>query len=303
MTDKYRVRVSAGPSYDPATHKPVSVNTPSPLHVSNELAEVSLNVRIQNYHGLPIGSPTTSPYFSHPPHTADQYSIEFSFLPKRAIPGNDLIFGNDFDKPIRDSLPPGFQTGLKIVKWAIDPGLDGDVQADKPHLYGPALSSMNILRVGEKTRRLANEPAKEDTILEEGADGDGQKIREEHHVPGDAAARKKWFLDESKRKEWVFEEGRVYKIDFFNPFLDFNHFAIRLPGFSIGVLKYWDGQPLRYTLKNRASGEVYLVVVFTLVLREEVESKETETKGEKDTTIGKPEGNQSEIPPDDDDID
>lgn len=303
MTDKYLVRVSAGPAYDLATHKLVHVNTASPLHISSDLAEVSLNVRVQNYHGLPKGSPTTSPYFSHPPHTADQYSIEFSILPKKAIPGNDLIFGNDFDKPIRDSLPPGFQTGLKIVKWAIDPGLDGDVHADQPHLYGPALSSVNVLRVGEKVQRLADEPADEGAALEEGGDGDGMKIREDLGVPNDAAARKKWFLDETKRQEWVFEQGRVYKVDFFNPYLDFNHFAIKLPGFSIGVLKYWDGQPLRYTLKNKSTGEIYLAVVFTLVLREDVQRKEAETKGEKDTTMGQPEGNQSEIPPDNDDID
>ena len=41
-------------------------------------------------------------------------------------------------------------------------------------------------------------------------------------MPADAVARKKYFLDETKRKEFEFEEGRVFNIDFFNPYLDFN---------------------------------------------------------------------------------
>ena len=44
----------------------------------------------------------------------------------------------------------------------------------------------------------------------------------EKHVPKDAAARKKWFLDEAKRKDWQFEAGRIYMGDFFNPYLNFN---------------------------------------------------------------------------------
>lgn len=31
------------------------------------------------------------------------------------------------------------------------------------------------------------------------------------------------------------------------------------------MLKYWDGQPLRYVLKNRRTEEVYAVVAFELV--------------------------------------
>jgi hypothetical protein len=75
----------------------------------------------QNYRGLPRGSPSTSPYFSLPPHAKnkDAYSICFRFRLKEDINGNDLVFGNDFDHPIRDRLPPGFGTAFKIVKWGM----------------------------------------------------------------------------------------------------------------------------------------------------------------------------------------
>lgn len=172
MADKYILRVTAGPSYDLADHTEVPVNSPTPVKISTEHMDVELNVRIQNYHGLPRNSPTTSPYFDQEPHdkNKDQYSIAFQFTPKapesardpkhaghvdpddrepEGISGLDLQFGNDFDHPIRDRLPPGFSYAMKIVKWWIDPGLDGDPYADSPYLFGPALSSFNHVRVSD----------------------------------------------------------------------------------------------------------------------------------------------------------
>lgn len=93
--------------------------------------------------GYPEGSPNTHAYFSYPLHKNQEYSITFSFQLKKAISGDSLIFGNDFDNPIRDRLPPGFNTALRIVRWMVDPGVYGDAYADKPYLYGPALSSLN----------------------------------------------------------------------------------------------------------------------------------------------------------------
>lgn len=177
MADKYILRVTAGPSYDLADHTEVPVNSPTPVKISTEHMDVELNVRIQNYRGLPRNSPTTSPYFDHEPHSRnkDQYSIAFQFTPKAPEPakaptdaehvdpddqepdgisGSDLQFGNDFDHPIRDRLPPGFSYAMKIVKWWIDPGLDGDPYADSPYLFGPALSSFNHVRVSGPLRSI-----------------------------------------------------------------------------------------------------------------------------------------------------
>lgn len=254
---KYHLRVSAGPSYDESQHKLVHVNTSSPMTITSSHITSTVSVRIQNYRGLPQDSPSTSPYFTHSPHTSDLYSLAFSFTLKDAdIPGDALLFGNDFAQPIRDRLPPGFSTALRIVRWTVDPGLQGDVYADRPYLYGPLLSSINVLRVGEKNDGAggaehdgaAAEPKDEgDAVvpLTEGGTGTGLHERETHHVPAEAAKRMKFFLDEHKRKEWMFEKGREYSCDFFNPYLDFNELALKLPGFTLGIMKYWDGQPLR----------------------------------------------------------
>lgn len=56
----------------------------------------------------------------------------------------------------------------------------------------------------------------------------------------------KWALKEESKKSWVWEYEKPYAVDFYNPFIDFDKFALKLPGFGLGILRYWDGQGLRY---------------------------------------------------------
>ncbi|KFY33577.1 hypothetical protein V494_07496 [Pseudogymnoascus sp. VKM F-4513 (FW-928)] len=275
--NKYTLRVTAGTSYDINKQETVTVNTAEPISIKSEHTDVALNIRIQNYHGLPHSSPEHSPYFSIPEYTKHQYSISFSFTPSEAIPGDDLVFGNDFDHPIRDRLPPAFGSAFKIVKWAVDPGLEADVYADKPWLFGKFLSSIDKLWLGSKNGESAgpkkggeNFDDKIGILVEEGGAADGLAYRKEKGIPDTAAARKKHFLVEGNRKGFEFEAGRPVFVDFGNPYLDFNKFALKLPGFHLPIMSYWDGQPLRYVLKNRVTGVVYLVVVFSLYLKEDV---------------------------------
>ncbi|KAI1771212.1 DUF1769-domain-containing protein [Hypoxylon cercidicola] len=311
MAEKYIIRVTAGSDYDLDRHVVVPVNSHEPVKISSHLVDADLNVRIQNYHGLPRNSPNTSPYFSLEPHATnkDQYSIAIRFTPKKpasnsnsktppadpskssspessdeqsdeepssGISGADLQFGNDFDHPIRDRLPPGFSYAMNIVKWWIDPGLDGDAYADRPHLYGPALSSFNAIHVGPGE----HDPEKGGLYFNEGGDEDGQKERQAIGAPETAKDRMKWALKPASKDRWVFQYDKTYCLDFFNPYLDFNEFSLRLPGFTLPIMKYWDGQSLRskpkrshtlrYVLRNRATDETYLVVSFMLYLKEDV---------------------------------
>jgi hypothetical protein len=228
MADEHHnfvLKVTAGTSYDESTHSVVNVNGPDPSTFSTDELDASVKVRVQHYRGLPATAPPTSSYFEHPTHTSDRYGIEFRFTPKKdGISGNDLVWGNDFDRPIRDRLPPGFNAAFRFVRWWVDPGLDGDAYADKPYLFGPLLSSVNVLRVGGKAgQSIADKKSDPDEVLEEGAeDEEGWESRAQTDVPEDAAARKKFFLDETHKKEFEFEKGREYQCDFFNPYLDFN---------------------------------------------------------------------------------
>ncbi|KAI0003476.1 DUF1769-domain-containing protein [Xylariaceae sp. FL0662B] len=325
MADKYIIQVTAGPNYDLDQHVIVPVNTHEPVRITNQLVDAELNVRVQNYRGLPRNSPTTSPYFSLESHATnqDQYSIAIRFTPKkpssargskttstdpsrsssssrqsqdssssrssspesgvegpveespRGISGADLQFGNDFDHPIRDRLPPGFSYAMNIVKWWIDPGLDGDPYADEPYLYGPALSSFNAIHIGAGE----HDPEKGGLWFEEGGDEEGLEERRAIGAPDTAKQRMKWALNPDNKDKWVFHYGKTYCVDFFNPYLDFSEFSLRLPGFTLPIMKYWDGQSLRsrkrshalrYVLRNRSTNDTYLVVIFTLYLKEDV---------------------------------
>ena len=149
-------------------------------------------------------------------------------------------------------MPPLFDKAFGIVKWWIDPGLDGDVYGDEPYLYGALLSSINVLRIGgkdgEDTEKKDGDKEGEADVYEEGAYGSGEQARKEMHLPATSAARMKHFLAEQHRKDFTFEAGREYACDFFNPYLDFNEFALKI-GYglpAISIMGSWDGQPLRY---------------------------------------------------------
>ncbi|KAK6534448.1 hypothetical protein TWF281_005774 [Arthrobotrys megalospora] len=278
----YTLTVTAGPSRDISSHVPIPVNTERPLHFDTDLISTDLFVRIQNYRGTDTSLPSTSPYFTTPPHSAnkDKYSISFSPLifKDSSINGDDLVLGNDFDRPIRQNLPPGFSIAWRVARWIVDPGLDGDPWADKPWLEGRALSSVNVLDVGDRDYKKDN--SGEVDVLEEGLYKSKLKSEdgtdETENIPKDGPARMKFFVQEEERKKFVFEKGEKYWADFYNPYLDFNEFALNLPGISIHILQYWDGQPLRYVLKNRVDQTVYLVVQFTLTPKENVEDSDDE---------------------------
>lgn len=322
--EDYTLRITAGPSYDLSTHVELPINSGKLTHISSpEGMDIDLAVRINNYRGLPKGAPETSKYFERDPHkkNGDQYSISMRFTPRappsqanktsgttngsgagtkeeevRGIPAADLQFGNDFDHPIRNFLPPGVNTAMNILKWWIDPGLEGDAYADEPFLYGPALSSFNSVRVGKgkeeegvglwveegasssededdegdetaagKQNSQAEDDKNENGEAKQGNQGknnattkprgnksnSGKDWREQvlagSGVSNDPKRRQKWALKEDAKKKWVWEYGRTYAVDFFNPYIDFGKSELKLPGFGVNVLRYWDGETgLRY---------------------------------------------------------
>ncbi|KAK5129567.1 hypothetical protein LTR08_003153 [Meristemomyces frigidus] len=282
---KYKLLVTAGPSYDPSTHRTVKVNTKTPTLIQNAFLTAKVSVNIRDYTGLPSSSPpnpTDPAYFDDPLHEKDLYSIAFSFVPKVDLPSADTVWGNDFDHSIKDRLPPGFNTAFKIVKEFIDPGLSCDAYAEKPWLYGPSLSCWFAFNIGDKVTpgkaqggSVGNQlPAPHAAgILKEGASPSGTHIRHSLEIPPDSEKRRKHFLQAANREAFTFEKGRLYQADFYNPYLDFGHLALRLPGFSLKVVKYVDRKShcLRYVFKNRGTGELYFCVCVHLLWGEGLE--------------------------------
>jgi hypothetical protein len=272
--EKYKLLVTAGPSYDSSEHQIVHVNSDQALFVENQFVRAKINVRVRGFKGLPTSTPTSSIYFEDPIHEKDQYSIGFSFVPKQDLESVDTVWGNDFDHPIRKKLPPGFNTAFKIVKEFIDPGLECDAYADEPWLYGPSLSCWFAFRIGDKIGESDDFPAPQDTdVLKEGGDGEGEEIRHKLNLPGTGDKRRKYFLSAAHREAFTFEKGRVYQGDFYNPYIDFPNFSLKLPGFTMRVVKYvgQESHCLRYVFKNRSTGDVYFNVNFRLLWGEQLQ--------------------------------
>lgn len=115
-------------------------------------------------------------------------------------------------------------------------------------------------------------------VLSEGGDGDdGDQVRENHGIPTDEGKRRKFFTSKEKRQEFFFEKGRCYQFDFHNGYIDWKDYALKLPGFSLSVLRWINDRThtLRFVMKNRTSGKPYLVVTFRLMFGEELERETT----------------------------
>ncbi|CAG8627534.1 3930_t:CDS:2, partial [Acaulospora colombiana] len=219
-------------------------------------------VRIKDFQGITppdaIRIPS-SPYFEG---NKDKYSIQVqgTFKGKRWT-ADDILFGNDFDRRIK--LPRISWLGLKVLKW-IDPCLETDLDCDKPWAYSPLFFTINTLRVEHQNHEseLPPWPSSNGRRIEEGTiyNPDHKSL-----ISSDVSSRKKYFTSESNRKEFEVTEDQILNLDFFNPYVDFNNIAVKLPGLQLGILQYWDGQPFRYVCKSRDSSVIFFIVMFELV--------------------------------------
>lgn len=247
--DQLRLKISIG-----STHTDISTahvnDTSKPTHIDNQFFKGDVVVRVKNFKGLtPDKTPAKeldSTYFDA---TSDTSSVQFSGTIKADVSGDDLLFGNDFDEPIKDSLPPGTSLGLKAMKW-IDPSLETDLYADKPWAFSPLVATMNLLNTTGSTTGL-------DRIEEDTSNLVHEKITTKQ--------RRTYFADKSHREKYRLTNSQIAG-DFSNPFIDFNTLSIALPyvNLHISILQYWKGQPFRYTCKTK-SGDILFCVVFELV--------------------------------------
>lgn len=152
--------------------------------------------------------------------------------------GDDVVFGNTFDKPIRDYLPYGTSAALKAVNW-IDPSLEQDIYADKPWAWSPLIATMNVVRLSKSEGKLpawSSKQPEEDVShgLTEGDHG---------NLIGNAGARRKYFNNAAHRKEVKLGPDTIIDADFSNGFLNFETLSLKLAaGLEFPLASYWDGQ-------------------------------------------------------------
>lgn len=274
------LKISAGPSVDAL--QTVAVNHDElPTTVSSDLFEGRIAVRIKSFTGLDpegVEHKSETPYFDagHGKHQSWSMQIQGRF--KKDVNADDLVFGNEFDKPIKDHLPYGTSVALQFVK-VIDPNLEHDLYAQKPHAWSPYLATMP--RVNSRKIEGAGldsfppfpthpEYVEDDiTSLIPAELAEKEKATVDNFKGIDKAHeyRQRFLGNKSHRQQINVPASQVITADFFNGFIDFNDLTLHIPfsgGLKFDLKKYWDGQPVRYICKDKKSGDVFFVIQFDI---------------------------------------
>jgi hypothetical protein len=247
----------------------VKVNSEEPLLIDSPEFTGRMVVRIQGFDGLtPDGSEPllTTPYFDG---TSRLFSVQIQGRFKRQWTADDIMWGNEFDTKLH--LPTMAGAALKFIQHTIDPSLEADLHADKPWARSPLIATMNTVAIHNSPVESIspNSPAplpewpslNAKHVVEETSAG----IPQNHHM--EVNERRKYFKEVSHRQGCIVSPNQVYDFDFYNPFLDFENMLIKFPAvhLSINMLKYYNGEPLRYSCKSRDHNTTFFLVQFELV--------------------------------------
>ncbi|SPO28440.1 uncharacterized protein UTRI_04837 [Ustilago trichophora] len=279
------LKISAGPSVDSLST--VAVNhDDKPTTVSSPHFQGRISVRIKNFTGSDpegVTHSTDTPYFTSGHGKNQSWSMQIQGRFKDEVNADDLVFGNEFDKPIKDHLPYGTSVALQFVKL-VDPNLEHDLYAEKPHAWSPYLATMP--RINSTT--LSNtEDAKDfqgwpsfpthpeyvvdditSLIPNELAEKEKDTVANFKGIDKAHEYRQRFLGNRNHRQEIVVKSDQVVTADFFNGFIDFNDLTLHIPfsgGLKFDLKKYWDGQPVRYICKDRKKGTVFFVIQFDIV--------------------------------------
>lgn len=62
--EQYMLKITAGPTYAPASHQDVLVNTEKPVHISSSLIDAKIHMRVKDYRGKPYYIQPTSHFIA-----------------------------------------------------------------------------------------------------------------------------------------------------------------------------------------------------------------------------------------------
>ncbi|KAI0631241.1 DUF1769-domain-containing protein [Trametes polyzona] len=245
------LRVLAGPSETELV--PLKVNSGVPVRISSDAFEGQVAVFIKGLADAE-GGKEDSDYFRKRSGVTWSIQVQGRFL--KEYSADDLLFGNVFERPFK--LPWGFGAALKFMNF-IDPTLEHDLASrSKPWALSPLIATMPYFRHQRLPKNAPNpqfppiEPLSDDVsqLPTPVTSPGGSKLK-----PGSSPSKRRGhFANALRRQEVVFGPEDVITTDFCYDFLQFSHdgISLRLPGgISIDVMKYWDGQPVRFVCCER----------------------------------------------------
>ncbi|KAG0091410.1 hypothetical protein BGZ92_000743 [Podila epicladia] len=204
---------------------------------------------------------------------------------RQSLPSFQLLVSVQFDQPLR--LPPLSSLAFEFVKF-FDPGVEGDIEGEKPWVFSPLIVTMNTVSVANWSSKVESGEPPQSQALPPWPSTSGQHIVENtailfndnkqgkvattdvdlgpsNPIATNASKRRSHFSKIENRTKLAYKPDQVFGFDFFNPILDLAKFKLRVPGVSFDITKPLNGQPLTFVMKSKNSSVVFLVVQFKIV--------------------------------------
>ncbi|CAE6521429.1 unnamed protein product [Rhizoctonia solani] len=255
------LRISLGPTVDGL--REISYNDGSSHSIHSQLFDGVVSVYIKGDFGDADSSKST--YFNDESRARHTWSIGIQGRFLKEINGNDIIFGNVFDRPL--NLPWGFGAVLNFAQY-IDPTLEHDLYGQKPWALSPFLSTMPYL---QRTKLDPTAPVPTNLSVPIVTEQSKPALAPALESESTPAARRKYFTDESHRKEVIFTPQDLIQADFVHGHLQFPALTIALPGgVEFDLMYYYDERPASTQTKFRDKfADDRLAIRFTLFARNE----------------------------------
>jgi len=206
------------------------------------------------------------------------------------------------ENPIRKfGLPSSLvNTAIHAVTYFVDGSLVCDSSSDQPSVMGPLLTgTQTLFSIGDVVSAGNGDSWDAPGVdMTEGATGSGVDLRESLGIPAEDPSKRRKYFSKKGGQGFVLEAGRTYSFDHGHGYIDWKETTLKLPGFSFNILKHIGkgnkSHKVRFVLKDTESGEVYFVIMCTLLagedLRMAMEDDQKRMSGERDqdAVVGPP---------------
>lgn len=249
-----RLLIRASNNYD-EDFKTIPVNTNVGTEIASDIGVFNLIVNIKNFDGSMLHLDNSKynvndrTYINGTEAVSDtepsqetypNLQLQIKFKPKVPIRGSNLLFGNDFNTPIRNYVPTTIlSAGLKFFTWFINKTVKGDIYNDKPFLYGLVLNSMTYLSILKdkdasigKAEDIPKNAKITDTLnFKENLNSNIDNVLD---IPDNSIGRRKFFGDLSKCENFVFNEDAEYMFQFDTNFLKLgdSQYSVSIPTYG-----------------------------------------------------------------------
>ncbi|CAE7230032.1 unnamed protein product [Rhizoctonia solani] len=147
----YRLSVTAGPSLDLSTHKPVDVNNDdSPLEIHSPHFRGRITVRVKDFSGDQVSGPDhqqeSSSYFDNKSATFSLQSQGQYGTPGDGLTADDIMFGIVLQNPLNNTPPLGLNLIERTMRF-FWPVMESNLHDRAPWVLSPMFATMSRIHV------------------------------------------------------------------------------------------------------------------------------------------------------------